>query len=59
MTTLWDLLDAIGRQKEDYVIELDEVQELVAISGRLLKVLANLFNTHPNIPSSSQDQCLA
>jgi len=49
MTTLWDLLDAIGRQKEDYVIELDEVQELAAISGRLLKVLANLFNTHPNI----------
>jgi uncharacterized protein len=49
MTTLWDLLDALGRQKENYVIELDEVQELIAISGRLLKVLANLFNTHPNI----------
>jgi AAA+ ATPase superfamily predicted ATPase len=49
MATLWDLLDAIGRQKEHYVIQLDEVQELIAISGRLLKVLANLFNTHPNI----------
>jgi AAA+ ATPase superfamily predicted ATPase len=49
MTTIWDLLDAIGSQKEDCVIELDEVQELAAISGRLLKLLANMFNTHPNI----------
>ncbi|MGD0451293.1 MAG: ATP-binding protein [Candidatus Bathyarchaeia archaeon] len=49
MTTLWDLLDALGRQKEEYVIQLDEVQELIAISGRLLKILANLFNTHPNV----------
>jgi AAA+ ATPase superfamily predicted ATPase len=49
METLWDLLDALGRQKEHYVIQLDEVQELIAISGRLLKILANLFNTHSNI----------
>lgn len=49
MTTIWDLLDAIGSQREDCVIELDEVQELAAISGRLLKLLANMFNTHPNI----------
>jgi hypothetical protein len=49
MITLWDILDALGRQKEEYVIQLDEVQELIAISGRLLKILANLFNTHPNI----------
>jgi uncharacterized protein len=49
MTTIWDLLDALGKQKEHYVIELDEVQELVAISGRLLRILANLFNTHSNI----------
>ena len=49
MTTIWDLLDAIGSQKEDCVIELDEVQELAAISGRLLKLLANMFNTHPNM----------
>jgi len=49
MATIWDLLDALGRQKEHYVIELDEVQELVAISGRLLRILANLFNTHNNI----------
>ena len=49
MRTIWDLLDALGRQKEDFVIQLDEVQELIAISGRLLRILANLFNTHPNL----------
>ncbi len=49
MATIWDLLGALGRQKEDYVIELDEVQELVAISGRLLRILANLFNTYSNL----------
>jgi AAA+ ATPase superfamily predicted ATPase len=49
MGTAWDLLDALGRQKEHYVIELDEVQELAAISGRLLRILANLFNTHSNL----------
>lgn len=49
MTTIWDLFHALGRQKETYVIELDEVQELVNVSGRLLSVLANLFNTHSNI----------
>jgi len=49
MTTIWDLFDALGRQKETYVIELDEVQELVNISGRLLIILANLFNTHSNV----------
>jgi AAA+ ATPase superfamily predicted ATPase len=49
MTTTWDLLEAIGTQTGDCVIELDEVQELSTISGRLLKLLANIFNTHPNI----------
>lgn len=49
MTTIWDLLETIGNQAGDCVIELDEVQELAAISGRLLKLLANIFNTHPNI----------
>jgi len=49
MATIWDLLEAIGNQTADCVIELDEVQELAAISGRLLKLLANIFNTHPNI----------
>jgi len=49
MTTVWDLLDAIGSQKDECVIELDEIQELAAISGNLLKILANIFNTHSNI----------
>ncbi|MEM2514683.1 MAG: hypothetical protein QXU81_10310 [Candidatus Bathyarchaeia archaeon] len=37
------------RKTEKCVIALDEAQELAAISGRLLKLLANIFNTHPNI----------
>ena len=49
MTTTRDLLASIGRQTEDCVIELDEVQELSAISGHLLKILANIFNTYPNL----------
>lgn len=49
MTTTWDLLTTIGREGGDCVIELDEVQELAVISGHLLKLLANVFNTYPNI----------
>jgi AAA+ ATPase superfamily predicted ATPase len=48
MTTMWDLLAAIGKQAGHCVIELDEVQELSIISGHLLKLLANIFNTYPN-----------
>ena len=49
MTTMWDLLAAIGKQAGNCVIELDEVQELSVISGHLLKLLANIFNTYQNI----------
>jgi AAA+ ATPase superfamily predicted ATPase len=49
LTTLWNLLDVLGRQDENLVIELDEVQELSNVSGQLLKVLANIFNTHPRV----------
>ena len=49
MATIWDLFHALGRQEEKYVIELDEVQELVNISGRFLRILANIFNTHSNV----------
>jgi len=49
MKTMWDLLAAIGKQTENCVIELDEVQELLVISGHLLKLLANIFNTYPNM----------
>jgi AAA+ ATPase superfamily predicted ATPase len=47
--TLGALLDAIGAETRECVIELDEVQELAPISGRLLKLLGNLFGTHPNV----------
>jgi len=49
LRTMWDLLSIMGRQKGSYVIELDEVQELAVISGHLLKMLANIFNTYPNM----------
>jgi len=49
MRTMWDLLGVVGRLKGDHVIELDEVQELAVISGQLLKMLGNIFNSYPNI----------
>ncbi|MFQ5871970.1 MAG: ATP-binding protein [Candidatus Geothermarchaeales archaeon] len=49
MTTTRDLLAAVGREGGDCVIELDEVQEVAAISRDLLRMLANVFNTYPNI----------
>jgi len=49
MTTTKDLLASIGRQKDECIIELDEVQELYTISGQLLRILANLFNTYRNL----------
>ncbi|MDG6934561.1 MAG: ATP-binding protein [Nitrososphaerota archaeon] len=49
LRTMWDLLNMIGKQKGNYVIELDEVQELAVISGHLLKMLANIFNTYSNM----------
>jgi hypothetical protein len=49
MTTTRNLLASIGRQKDECVIELDEVQELYAVSGQLLKILANIFNTYRNL----------
>lgn len=49
MSTIWDLLATIGKRVGDCVIELDEVQELSTISGYLLKLLANIFNTYPNV----------
>lgn len=49
MVTMWDLLATIGKQAGQCVIELDEVQELSVISGHLLKLLANIFNTYRNV----------
>ena len=49
MTTTRDLLASLGRQTDECVIELDEIQELYSISGQLLKILANIFNTYRNL----------
>ncbi len=49
LRTAWDLLDLLGTESKDCIIVLDEIQELSANSGRLLKLLGNLFNTRPNI----------
>lgn len=49
MSTVRDLLAAIGRKGGNCVIELDEIQELTAISGHLLKLLANIHDTYRNI----------
>jgi uncharacterized protein len=49
LRTLWELLDLVGSESKDCLFVLDEVQELSFISGRLLKLLANLFNTRPNL----------
>jgi len=49
MKSLWDLLDAVGSTTSGTVIELDEVQELLPISGRLLTLLGNIFNTYPHV----------
>jgi uncharacterized protein len=47
--SVWDLLDLVGSEKKTVLIELDEVQEMAPNSGALLKLLGNLFNTHPNL----------
>lgn len=49
MTRIWDIMSAIGSLKHNTVLVLDEVQELYPISGQVLDLLANIFNTHKNI----------
>jgi uncharacterized protein len=49
LKTVWELLDAIGDEAGRSVIELDEVQEVAASSGTVLKMLANVFNAHPGV----------
>jgi len=49
MTRIGDIIAAIGSLKHNTVFILDEVQELSVISGHLLKLLANIFNTYNNI----------
>ena len=49
MGAMADLVSILGEEAAKSVIILDEVQELAAISGALLRVLANVFNTHPEV----------
>jgi AAA+ ATPase superfamily predicted ATPase len=47
--TFGDLARVVGQEASDAVIVLDEVQELAEISGPLLRVLGNIFNTSPRV----------
>ncbi len=49
LRTAWGLLDLLGTESKNCIVVLDEIQELSANSGKLLKLLGNLFNTRPNI----------
>ena len=49
LKSAWDLLDLLGSENKDCLVVLDEVQELSANAGALLKLLGNIFNTRPNI----------
>jgi uncharacterized protein len=49
LKTAWDLLNLLGTERRDCLVVLDEVQELSANSGALLRLLGNVFNTRPNI----------
>ena len=49
LRTVHEILDALGGAHRRTVVILDEVQELAASSGALLKLLANVFNTRPRV----------
>ncbi len=49
LRTLQDLVTLIGEEAGRSVVVLDEVQELAGISGQFLRLLANVFNTHPEV----------
>ncbi len=49
LRTVWDLLDLIGSQAETSLIVFDEIQEVAAASGTLLRLLGNVFNSHPKV----------
>ena len=49
LRTFHEMVNLIGREGEDTVIVLDEIQELAAVSGSLHRLLANLFNTYPRV----------
>ena len=49
LRTVWDLLNSIGQEAGRSVIEFDEMQEVAAASGSILRMLGNVFNTHPEV----------
>jgi AAA+ ATPase superfamily predicted ATPase len=49
LRTVWDLLEIVGSEAGGTIFELDEFQEVSAASGPILKLLANIFNTHSDI----------
>lgn len=49
LRTVADLVNLLGQEAGRSVVILDEVQELANVSGALLKMLANVFNTHPKV----------
>ncbi|HEY6238229.1 MAG TPA: ATP-binding protein [Thermoplasmata archaeon] len=49
LRSVWELLDLIGHEAGNSVIEFDEIQEVAAASGSILRILGNVFNTHPNV----------
>jgi AAA+ ATPase superfamily predicted ATPase len=49
LRTVADLVNVLGEEADESVVILDEVQELAAVSGALLNLLANIFHTHPKV----------
>lgn len=49
LRTVADLVSLLGEEAGRSVVILDEVQELATVSGALTKMLANVFNTHPEV----------
>lgn len=49
LRSVWDILDVIGQEAGRSVIEFDEIQEVTQSSGAILKILGNVFNSHPEV----------
>lgn len=49
LRSVWDILDVIGQEAGRSVIVFDEIQEVTQSSGAILKILGNVFNSHPDV----------
>ena len=49
LRSVWDIMDVIGQEAGRSVIEFDEIQELTPSTGAILKILGNVFNSHPEV----------